>query len=182
MQAIWVRHCADQHAFQFVSILDSGEVVTFCGYGKFSVPPPTLLTLAVPRLFQFLQYLLFILLGCLSFHQLPGICFSSSLFPRTLLQKSCLLYAQMPDWCRAFVHGHTFLHSWNEQMTLVVGLLHVATFLSYLPLVLYTSFTGYQQLERTPIKPYFYYFYSILDSYLGICVKIFIEDAFLEIL
>ena len=50
MQAIKVRHCADQHAFDFnVSILDSGEVVTFCGYGKFSVPPPTLLTLAVPR-------------------------------------------------------------------------------------------------------------------------------------
>ena len=52
MQAIRVRHCADQHAFYFnVSILDSGEVVTFCGYWKFSVPPPTFLTLAVFRLF-----------------------------------------------------------------------------------------------------------------------------------
>ena len=52
MQAIRVRHCADQHAFYFnVSILDSGEVVTFCGNGMFSVPPPTFLTLAVTRLF-----------------------------------------------------------------------------------------------------------------------------------
>ena len=31
---------------------------------------------------------------------------------------------------RAFVHGRTFLHSWSGPMTLVVGLLHGATFLS----------------------------------------------------
>ena len=38
-------------------------------------------------------------------------------------------------------------------MTLVVGLLHGATFLSNLPLVLFVSFIGPWQLERTPIKP-----------------------------
>ena len=38
------------------------------------------------------------------------------------------------------IHGHTFLHSWSGPMTLVVGLLHGATFLSNLPLVLFVSF------------------------------------------
>ena len=38
------------------------------------------------------------------------------------------------------IHGHTFLHSWSGAMTLVVGLLHGATFLSNLPLVLFVSF------------------------------------------
>ena len=37
-------------------------------------------------------------------------------------------------------------------MTLVVGLLHGATFLSNHPLVLFVSFIGPQQLGRTPIK------------------------------
>ena len=40
------------------------------------------------------------------------------------------------------IHGHTFLHSWSGPMTLVVGLLHGATFLSNLPLVLFVSFIG----------------------------------------
>ena len=38
-------------------------------------------------------------------------------------------------------------------MTLVVGLLHGATVLPNLPLVLFVSFIGPQQLERTPVKP-----------------------------
>ena len=38
------------------------------------------------------------------------------------------------------IHGRTFLHSWSGPMTLVVGLLHGATFLSNLPLVLFVSF------------------------------------------
>ena len=46
----------------------------------------------------------------------------------------------MPDLGRAFVHGHTFLHSWSGLMTLVVGLLHGATFLSNLTFVLFVSF------------------------------------------
>ena len=46
------------------------------------------------------------------------------------LNAACLIHARMPDWGRAFVHGHTFLHSWSGLMTLVVGLLHGATFLS----------------------------------------------------
>ena len=49
---------------------------------------------------------------------------------------TCLIHARMPDWGWAFVHGHTFLHSWSGPMTLVVGLLHGATFLSNLPIVL----------------------------------------------
>ena len=39
---------------------------------------------------------------------------------------------RMPEMSRAFVHGHTFLHSWSGPMKLVVCLLHVATFLSNL--------------------------------------------------
>ena len=81
-----------------------------------------------------------------------------------LFLRPCLIHARMPDWGRAFVHGHTFLHSWTHflafmdtlscihghtflhswsgPMTLVVGLLHGATFLSNLPLVLFMSFIG----------------------------------------
>ena len=51
------------------------------------------------------------------------------------------------------IHGHTFLHSWSGPMTLVVGLLHGAALLSGLPLVLFVSLIGPQQLERTPIEP-----------------------------
>ena len=76
---------------------------------------------------------------------------SSSLFPLPLFflfLLPCLIHARMPDWGRAFVHGHTFLHSWSGPMTLVVGLLQGATFLSNLPLVLFVSFIGPWQLER----------------------------------
>ena len=55
---------------------------------------------------------------------------------------SCLIHARMSDWGRAFVHRHTFLHSWSRPVTLVVGLLHGATCLSNLPLVLFVSFIG----------------------------------------
>ena len=55
----------------------------------------------------------------------------------------CILYQRrLLDWGRAFVHGHTFLHSWSGPMTSVVGLLHGATFLSNFPLVLFLSFIG----------------------------------------
>ena len=56
-----------------------------------------------------------------------------------LLFRPCLIHARMPDRGRAFVHGHTFLHSWSGLVTLVVGLLHGATFLSNLPLVFYKT-------------------------------------------
>ena len=46
-----------------------------------------------------------------------------------LFLRPCLIHARMPDCGRSFVHGHTFLHSWSGPMTLVVGLLHGATFL-----------------------------------------------------
>ena len=41
-------------------------------------------------------------------------------------------YWRMPEMSRAFVHGHTFLHSWSGPMKLVVYLLQGATFLSNL--------------------------------------------------
>ena len=66
----------------------------------------------------------------------------SFLFFFFLFLRPCLIHARMPDWGRAFVHGHTFLHSWSGPMTFVVCLLHGATFLSNLPLVLFVSFIG----------------------------------------
>ena len=61
----------------------------------------------------------------------------ASVFPVSLplfflFLRPCLIHARMPGWGRAFVHGHTFLHSWSGPMTLVVGLLHGATILSNL--------------------------------------------------
>ena len=56
-------------------------------------------------------------------------------------------------------------------MTVVIGLLHGATFLSNLPLVLFVSFIGPWQLERTPIKPhlqlqlYFQYKYGRIRAF-----------------
>ena len=81
----------------------------------------------------------------------------ASVFPVSLplfflFFRSCLIHARMPEGGRAFVHGHTFLHSWSGPMTVVVGLLHGATFLSGLPLVLFVSFIRLWQLERTLIK------------------------------
>ena len=76
--------------------------------------------------------------------------FGLPLFPSPSLSLSfpslflwpCLIHVRIPDWGRAFVHGHTFLHSWSGPMTVVVGLLHGATFLSNLHLVLFVSFIG----------------------------------------
>ena len=81
----------------------------------------------------------------------------ASVFPVSLplfflFLRPCLIHARMPGWGRAFVHGHTFLHSWSGPMPLVVGLLHGATFLSNLTLVLFVSFIKPYQLERTLIK------------------------------
>ena len=60
----------------------------------------------------------------------------TSVFPLFFLFfRPCLIHARMPEIRMAFVHGHTFLHSWSGPLTLVVGLLHGATFLSYLTLV-----------------------------------------------
>ena len=57
-----------------------------------------------------------------------------------LFLRPCLIHARMPDWGRAFVHGHAFLHSWSGPIALVVNLLHGATSLSNLTLVLFASF------------------------------------------
>ena len=59
-----------------------------------------------------------------------------------LFLRPCLIHARMPDLVRVFVHGHTFLHSWSGPMTLVVSLLHGATFLSNFTLDLFVSFIG----------------------------------------
>ena len=64
----------------------------------------------------------------------------------------CLIHAQMPDWGRAFVHEHTFLHSWRWPTTFVVGLLHGTTFLSNLTLVLFVYFIGRLLLVKAHIK------------------------------
>ena len=83
----------------------------------------------------------------------------ASVFPVSLplfflFLRPCLIHARLPEGGRAFVHGHTFLHSWSGPMTVVIGLLHGATFLSNLPLVLFVSFIGPLQLERTPNNPH----------------------------
>ena len=71
--------------------------------------PPSIVNLIV-----FL--LVFVLLVGLFSTSLLASCFnylSSSLF---LFVWLCLIYAQMPDWGRAFVHGHTFLHSRSDDI------------------------------------------------------------------
>ena len=89
----------------------------------------------------------------------------------SLFLRPCLIHARMPKMGRAFVHGHTFLHSWSGSMTVVVGLLHGATFLSGLPLVLFVSFLK-PSLSRcnghpfisTLLPPDLVLFYYLLSS------------------
>ena len=64
-------------------------------------------------------------------------CLCSSFF---LLLRPCLIHERISNKSRTFVHGHTFLHSWSETMTLEVALLHGATFLSNLTPALFVSF------------------------------------------
>ena len=102
-----------------------------------------------------LALLTYLCLGRPCFSSSDVFCFAflsisllASVFPVSLpflflFLRLCLIHARMPDWGRAFVHGHTFLHSWSGPMTLVVGLLHGATCLSSLPLVLFVSFIGH---------------------------------------
>ena len=55
---------------------------------------------------------------CFCFVGLP--LFPSASWPLSFLSlfflflRPCLIHARMPDWGRAFVHGHTFLHSWTH--------------------------------------------------------------------
>ena len=55
----------------------------------------------------------------------------------------------MPEMSRAFVHGHTFLHSWSGQMKLLVCLLHGATFLSNLTSTLFVPAQGLGHQNNT---------------------------------
>ena len=58
------------------------------------------------------SYVFWFFLGCLSFHQPPGLLSFLSLFLRP-----CMIHVRMPGRSRAFVHGHTSLHSWSGPMT-----------------------------------------------------------------
>ena len=56
----------------------------------------------------------------------------ASVFPISLplsflFLQLCLIHARLPDWDRAFVHGHIFLHSWRVPIKLIIALLPGAT-------------------------------------------------------
>ena len=57
--------------------------------------------------------------------------FSVSLPLFFLFLRPCLIHARMPDWGRAFVHGHTFLHSWTHFLAFMdtLSCIHGHTFL-----------------------------------------------------
>ena len=61
---------------------------------------------------------------CFCFVGLPF--FPSASWPLSFLSlfflflQLCLIHARMPERGRAFVHGHTFLHSWSGPWSLVV--------------------------------------------------------------
>ena len=125
--------------------------------GEVRRSPPSLLTLACAWVgrpcFSSSDVFLFCWAAFLSISLLASV-FPVSLPLFFLFFRPCLIHARLPEGGRAFVHGHTFLHSWSGPMTVVIGLLHGATFLSNLPLVLFVSFIGPWQLEKTPIKPH----------------------------
>ena len=97
-----------------------GQGVTFCG-------SPCFVNLSVPRqaLFWFLRCVFV----------LPF--FPSASWPLSFLSlfflflRPCLIHARMPDWGRAFVHGHTFLHSWTHFLAFMdtLSCIHGHTFL-----------------------------------------------------
>ena len=72
-----------------------------------------------------------VFLLCLSFHHPPGLCLSLSLSLFFLFLRPCLIHARMPDWGGAFVHGHTFLHSWTHFLAFMdtLSCIHGHTFL-----------------------------------------------------
>ena len=105
-------------------------------------PPPSLLTSACAFV-----GLVLVPQMCFCFVGLPF--FPSASWPLSFLSSLFRLLPTLLDSCAnawegkgfwPFVHGHTFLHSWSGLMTVVVGLLHGATFLSNLSLVLFVSF------------------------------------------
>ena len=108
--------------------------VAFCDYGS-SVPPPALFTWAVPiarTCFSSSDKFLFCWLPCF-----PSASWLLSFL--SLFLWPYLIHARMSERSRAFVHGHTFLHSWNVPMNFVISLLHGAMFLSNPTLVPFVS-------------------------------------------
>ena len=79
------------------------------------VPPPALLTYLCPGgpCFGSSDVFLFCWAAFLSISLLASV-FPVSLPLFFLFLRPCLIHARMPDWGRAFVHGHTFLHSWTH--------------------------------------------------------------------
>ena len=77
--------------------------------------PPALLTYLCPGrpCFGSSDVFLFCWAAFLSISLLASV-FPVSLPLFFLFLRPCLIHARMPDWGRAFVHGHTFLHSWTH--------------------------------------------------------------------
>ena len=91
--------------------------------GKFSAPPLSTPQLCLGRPFLVPQIVFFIIIiffwkgGGLPFF--PSVSWPLSFLPLFFLfPRPCLIHARIADWGRAFVHGHTFLHSWSGPMTL----------------------------------------------------------------
>ena len=110
-------------------------------------PPPALLTYLCPGRPCFSSSDVF-LFAFLSISLLASV-YPVSLPLFFLFLQPCLIHARMPDWGRAFVHGHTFLHSWTHFLAFMewaddIGSGPAAW--SYvpvlLPLVLFVSFIG----------------------------------------
>ena len=76
----------------------------------------------------------FVLLGCLSFHQPPGLCLSCLSF--SLFPLPSTLFDSCANASEEFLCMDTLSCLRSVPMKLVVGLLHGSTFLSNLPLVL----------------------------------------------
>ena len=89
--------------------------------GKFSAPPLSTpqLCLGRPFLVPQIVFLFFFLGGGGGLPFFPPASWPLSFLPLFFLfLQPCLIHARISDWGRAFVHGHTFLHSWSGQMTL----------------------------------------------------------------
>ena len=96
------------------------------------VPPPALLTYLCPGrpCFSSSDVFLFCWAAFLSISLLASV-FPVSLPLFFLFLRPFLIHARMPDWGRAFVHGHTFLHSWTHFLAFMdtLSCIHGHTFL-----------------------------------------------------
>ena len=104
-----------------------------CGLGGSALLPLVHLSCALAGLVLVPQIRFLFIYLFIFFFGGGGAAFPSASWPLSFLSlfflflRPCLIHARMPEIGRAFVHGHTFLHSWSGPMTLVVSLLHGAT-------------------------------------------------------